>query len=144
MIELLWIGLAAAATSMVTGMLWFGPIFGKPWVNAMGWGALTKDELKEKTKGAGPGYAASMVLSAGSALALWVLYDWGRPRMPDLEAPLGGPFLGLLAWAGFYFPGTFVSRFFEGRKWTLWFIDTGYWMVQAVLAGLWVGLFHTP
>lgn len=142
MLELIWIALACAATAMVLGMLWWGALFGKPWMAAMGWEDLSEAELEEKKKAGGPGYAISIVGAIIGGLALWFIFDQSASAWQQFTKPGYGLMLGLLVAIGLYLPATAVTLFFESRNWTLWKIDAGYRLIVFGLWGLWVGLLH--
>jgi hypothetical protein len=141
-LELVWIVLACVATAMALGMAWYGFLFTKPWMKAMGWDTLTEQELKEKGKTGGPGYLISMIGAALGGLALWFIFDRSPPGWETFGKPAYGALLGLLFWGAIYVPTTATTVFFESRNWTLWGIDISFRGTVFVLWGLWVGLLH--
>lgn len=58
-----WILVIAAVVQMAGGMLWYGPLFGRPWMKAMGIDPDDKEKMAEMQKSAGPGYAASLIFA---------------------------------------------------------------------------------
>lgn len=136
---------ASLVSTMVLGMLWYGPLFGQPWLKAMGWGDLSEAEMKEKQAQAMPGYLTSMASAVAATGLVWmVLVSWDALEQLDALAGLAaGALFGVVGWAAFYVPGTITARFFEDQTWTLWAIGAGYWGVLATLWGLYVGLFGT-
>ena len=58
-----WVIFIAAVLQMVGGMLWYGPLFGKPWMAAIGIDASDKEKIQAMQKTAGPGYAASLIFA---------------------------------------------------------------------------------
>lgn len=138
----LWAVLAAAATTMVLGMIWYGKLFQKPWVEAMGWQDLSEAELKEKQDSAGPGYMMSLAGTVLATVLLWFLYDWST-GMPEGYAPwMKGLVLGFTGFLAFYLPGTLTGTFFHEQSFKLWAISAGYWFVLALAWGAFVGIFH--
>lgn len=141
-IGLLWAVLAAVAVNMLLGMLWYGTLFAKPWIKAMGWGDLRPEELKAKQQSAGPGYAISMATSAVATVMLWFLFDWAQGT-PDAYAPwLKGLVIGFTGFVAFYIPGTLTGAFFHEQRFSLWAISAGYWGILAMAWGVFVGLFY--
>lgn len=137
----LWAVLAVVVLQFALGFLWYGPLFGKPWMRAMGWEALPEAELEARRSKAMPGYATSIGGSVLATLLLWILYGWAAPGAAPYTGPLLGMAIGLAGWAGFYLPGTLTSRFFEGNSWTITGVGAGYWAVCALLQGAAVGYF---
>ncbi len=138
---LLWAILLAVATNMIVGMLWYGPLFGKPWMKARGWDDLSPEEIKAHQSSAGPGYAISMASAVLATTLLWFLFDWATAA-PEAYAPaLKGAVLGFTCWLGFYVGPTLTSRFFEEQHIVLWALGAGYWGVLSTLYGVYVGIF---
>lgn len=139
---LLWAVLAAVATNIGLGMLWYGWLFAKPWMRSMGIGELTEAEQEQMQKEAMPGYFVSMVSAAVATVLLWYLFGWAA-NMPGAYAPwLKGLVLGFTAWLGFYVGPTLTSEFYEDRRWVAWAIGAGYWGVLAMVYGVYVGIFR--
>lgn len=134
--------LACIVTTMALGFLWWGLLFTKPWMKAMGWDGLSKEELKEKGGSGGPGYAMSMLGAAVGGLALWFIFDRSPAGWEDFGKAGWGVILGLLVGIAFYVPATATTIFFEDRNRVLWGIDISYRLVVFALWGLWVGLLH--
>lgn len=143
-LSLLWTALAGAATSMIVGMIWYGPLLGKPWMKAMGWSDLSEDQIKQKQKGAMPGYLMSMAWAAAVSVFIHaVLFRWDfYTLMGSMSEPVAGLFIGAVGWAAFWLPAAKVATFFEGN-WPLFMISGGFWLIQYSLYGLWAGLFHS-
>ncbi len=137
---LLWAVLAAVATNMAVGMLWYGWIFKDPWMRAMGVEGLTERETEQMQQQATPGYIVSMVSAGIATILLWFLYGWAD-AMP-VDGWVKGLELGFMAWLGFYVGPSLTTEFFEDRRWTAWVIGAGYWGVLAMLYGVYVGLLH--
>ncbi|MDX1610947.1 MAG: DUF1761 domain-containing protein [Candidatus Thermoplasmatota archaeon] len=139
---LLWAILAAVATNIGVGMLWYGPLFGGPWMRSMNMENISEAEMEQMREEAMPGYFISMASAALATALLWFLFDWAS-AMPDAYAPwLKGLVLGFTAWLGFYVGPSLTTEFYESKRFVAWAIGAGYWGVTAMLYGVYVGVFH--
>ena len=125
--------LGAAIASMVIGALWYGPLFGKAWVNLAG---MTEAQMNAaKQKGMGKSYA---IMFAGSFLMAYVLLH----ALVFASAYLGayGAVSGLIAgfwnWLGFVAPVTLGAVLWECKPWKLWLINNGYYLVVLLVMGM--------
>jgi hypothetical protein len=67
----LWAILASAASSMIIGFVWYGPLFGKAWARYSGW---TEEKIKTVSgKSMGLTYGLTLIAAIVSSLALTVL-----------------------------------------------------------------------
>lgn len=58
-----WTLVVAAVVQMGGGMLWYGPLFGRAWMEAMGIDPQDKARMAEIQKTAGPAYGSSLVFA---------------------------------------------------------------------------------
>ena len=136
--------LACAIAAMILGFLWYGPLFGKTWAELMGWGSMTAEMLKEKQKGATPGYIASFVgaLVMAYILSHSIAVAASYPALASYAHLQVGLTTGFFMWLGFVAPVTVGTVFWDGRPWRLWFINAGYYLVQLLvmvtILALWV------
>ena len=136
--------LACAIAAMILGFLWYGPLFGKTWAELMGWGSMTAEMLKEKQRGATPGYIASFVgaLVMAYILSHSISFAASYPALASYAHLQVGLTTGFFMWLGFVAPVTVGTVFWDGRPWRLWFINAGYYLVQLLIMGvilaLWV------
>ena len=136
--------LACAIAAMILGFLWYGPLFGKTWAELMGWGSMTAEMLKEKQRGATPGYIASFVgaLVMAYILSHSIAFAASYPALASYSHLQVGLTTGFFMWLGFVAPVTVGTVFWDGRPWRLWFINAGYYLVQLLVMGtilaLWV------
>lgn len=137
---LVWALLVAVIAQFALGFLWYGPLFGKPWMAAMGWDKRSPEELKASQKAAMPGYATSIGGSIVATVVIWILYHWAEGGA-TYSGPMLGLAIGLAGWVAFYLPGTLTSRFFESGKWMLTIIGSGYWLAGSLIQGAAVGFF---
>lgn len=133
----------AAVASMALGALWYGPLFGKPWVALMGW---TPEEI-ETAKARGK---RSYVLAAlGSLIMAYVLahslvfassylmldtsYVNGSRTSAAINA---GLMVGFWNWLGFIAPVTLGTVLWEGKSRKLWLLNNAYHLLSLLVMGV--------
>src|SRR5258708_15873212 len=93
--------LVAALLSMPIGFLWYGPLFGKPWMKEMG---MTKEKMTEaKKKGMGKSY---LLMFLGSLVMSYVLAHatiFAGAYLKS-EGVSAGVMSGVWNWLGFIVP----------------------------------------
>ena len=124
--------LVCAAVSMVIGFVWYGPLFGKAWMAAVG---KTEEEIK---KDFNPGKTYGLAV-LGHFVEAYVL---ARLMSYVGVATLGeGLRLALLAWLGFTAATFFINNLFEGKPYKLLRINLGFHLVfllvSAVILAVW-------
>jgi hypothetical protein len=125
--------LVAAASSIVLGFLWYGPLFGKPWMAMMG---FTKDSMeKAKAKGMTTNY---LVMTLGSFLMAYVLAH--SLEFASVYTKTYGVSAGLMAafwsWLGFVAPVQVGDQLWGGKPWKLFLITGGYYLVSLCIMGV--------
>lgn len=114
-----------AVLSMIVGFIWYGPIFGKKWMEIIGAG-------KEMQKSAGPLYGVQFFLTLFQVLVLSHL-------IADTER-VGGFERSIWIWAAFVIPtlaGTVMWTSEKGKqKWSRFFIQGGYQLAMFVIYGV--------
>ncbi|MCC7019078.1 MAG: DUF1761 domain-containing protein [Ardenticatenales bacterium] len=124
-----WIAIVVCVVAaMALGFVWYGPLFGKLWLELMGWGTKNEAELKEMQSKAMPGYAVMAVGAAVMALVLQaVLHATGA-------ATVGAAVIvAALLWLGFVATSTLGTAMFSDTDKRLWALNEGYVLVQMVL-----------
>lgn len=134
--------LAAVVASFVIGSLWYGPLFGKVWQKAVGFGEDFKPSGKEIARG-------SLMSIAGALLMAYVLthsvHVW-RPSIwnygEDFAPHHYGFFAGLFTWIGFIVPTLLNGVAYERKSWKLFGINAGYQFVMlqamAMILAFWI------
>lgn len=117
----------AAVATMVLGGLWYGPLFGKPWMKAHGY---TAEQLESMKKGMGKAYALSFVCYLWMAAVMSMLLIW----MGAMTVATG---MGLAfhIWMGFAVTIGLTSHLFSNRKLPAYFLDVGYQLVYFLMMG---------
>ena len=128
----IWTVITGAILSMIIGAIWYGPLFGKKWMEILGISALDADVRKKMQKSAGPLYAVQFILTLFQILVLGHLVGEGKF--------LGGLSGSLWIWAGFIIPTLAGAVMWTGGsaglKWARFMIQAGYQLVMFVIYGL--------
>lgn len=117
--------LVATLAAMVIGFLWYGPIFGKIWLGAMG---KTQEEIAQA--GSNLAIPISVVTAAMTALALAVVMGAaGADTIPE------GIVWGLFASIGFIGTSQMNNAVYEGRNSTVTMLYIFYQLVTLAVMG---------
>lgn len=134
MFDINWLAvIVAAILPMILGSLWYGPLFGKQWMNMIG---FTEEEIRADFNPL-KSYGGSTVGAVMTAIVLAVL----MPLMQG-SSPVGNALLlAVLCWLGFYVPFGWQSVAFEKRKMGLYVMNLAYNLValaaMAILIAVW-------
>ena len=135
--------LVAGIVPMIIGALWYGPLFGKRWLELM---ETTAEEIQE---GFNPmkTYGVSFLLALITAYILAQLFAGmgGAAGVLSIAGKSGdalaGVYLALLALIAFILPVGYQSVAFEGRKAGLFWLNFGHngvaLLAQAVIIAVW-------
>jgi hypothetical protein len=123
--------LIAAIASMVVGSIWYGPLFGKPWMALMG---ITQEKMKAGKKNMGQTYALAFVgaLIMSYVLAHSLIFASAYLKVSGMSA---GLMAGFWSWLGFVLPLTLGSVLWEGKSWKLWLLNASHWLVDLLVMG---------
>ncbi|RJQ34056.1 DUF1761 domain-containing protein [Candidatus Parcubacteria bacterium] len=131
--------IGAAAAAIVLGFLWYGPVFGKKWMQEAG---LTEEKLNAaKAKGMGKTYTIMVVstLIMSYVLAHSLLFANTYLNTSGVSAGLQA---GFWNWLGYVVPVSLGAVLWDGKSWTYWFITAGYYLASllamGVILALWV------
>jgi hypothetical protein len=121
-----WIAIAVLViANMALGAIWYGPLFGKPWMEATG---IKMDDMEGKNMM--PPYAVAIMKSFFMAFFMAHVIAWtGAERLG------GGLLLGLFMWLGFTGLSFGVNHAFEMRSLHLWFINSGMYLIGLLIMG---------
>lgn len=131
-----WLALVVAALiPLVTGFIWYGPLFGKAWMKETG---ITEEDAKNMNPA--KTYGLAVVFAFLLALFLMVqVFTGGAPDEPHgterfltfkhgaLHGAMVGVFVALPLFAN--------NALFEQRSFKLTAINVGYWIVTMALMG---------
>ncbi len=122
-----------ALIAMVVGSVWYGPLFGKPWMKEMGMEKpkMTESMKKEMMKSYSLMFVGSLIMSY--VLAHSIVFAATYFKMEGVAA---GLMSGLWSWLGFVAPVTLGSVLWERKSWNLWLLNNGYYLVTLLLMGV--------
>jgi len=124
-----WVGvLVAVVASQVIGFLWYGPLFGKPWLAAMG---KTKEEMGSGS--VGPAVAIGTLCSVAAAVALAIILTMSQT--PDMASGAKIGLLGAVLVASYIE----ITTVYEQRPPVLGMIAMGNQTVTLVVMGAIIG-----
>jgi hypothetical protein len=115
--------LVATISSFVLGGLWYGPIFGKAWMDEMG---FTEEELKE----------ANMAKIYGTAFVLEFIMAFNLAMFIGEASISDGAFYGFLVGFGWVALAMGVNALFSRSTFKLWFINSFYFVILFTLMGV--------
>ncbi len=126
-----WAVLAGAVASMVIGSVWYGPLFGRKWmeINELNPDDVAKREAMQKE--AMPLYGVQFVLSL---LQLYILAHFiqGWTEVSGVEN-------AVWIWLGFVMPTVAGFAMWNAKpnkvKWAMFLISSGYQLVNFVVFG---------
>ncbi|MBI2551232.1 DUF1761 domain-containing protein [Candidatus Uhrbacteria bacterium] len=122
----------AALSSLVLGCIWYGPLFGKPWMRLAG---LSHEKIAEaKKKGMAGRYSVMLIGTVVMSYVLWheITFAIAFFGVSGIGAGLEG---GFWIWLGFIAPVLMGAVLWEGKSWTLWLINAGYYLLSLMLMG---------
>jgi hypothetical protein len=128
--------LVCAVLSMLVGGIWYGPLFGKKWMEIVGikiedMTPLAKKEMQKKML---PTYILQFALSIMQALILSYYVTFGS------FIGVSGVCNAFLIWLGFIVPTLAGSVMWNNNstkiKWTQFLIQAGYQLVIFIIFGL--------
>lgn len=128
----------AAMVTFLFGWVWYGPLFGKKWMELMG---FTPESMKNMKMTAVQamigGFVVNLVMSTVLALAINLSDFYYRSSTPIL----GALQTGFLLWLGFIATNTLGTVLWEGRSWKLWRFNNVYNLIMILVMSLILGLF---
>jgi hypothetical protein len=116
--------IAATVAGFVLGGLWYGPLFGQAWLDAVGKG---KDDIQPSP---GP-----FIISLGASLVTATVLSFLRLGL-GVESVAGGALLGALCSLGFTATAMASDNAFCGWGWRLYAIQAGYRFTYTVVMGI--------
>ena len=127
-----WAVFAGAILSMVLGFIWYGPLFGKKWMEIVGVNPDDQEARKKMQKSAGPLYGVQFVLTLFQITVLAYL-------VADAQND-GGLERALWVWSAFIIPTLAGAVMWTNEtaklKWARFLIQGGYQLVMFVIFGL--------
>ena len=125
--------LVATLSTFLVGWLWYGPLFGNAWMNAVG---LTEEQIQQGNMAKIFGFAFFFELIMAFNLAVFLT---GSPEAAEVMSAQLGAFYGFLAGFGWVFFALAVNSLYEHKSWKYIFINGGYWTITFTVMGLILG-----
>lgn len=124
--------LVAAIAVMGLGMLWYGPLFGKQWMELMG---LTPERMKSMK------LSPKMSVTFSSLASLVMVYVLAHfVEALSAEDALSSLALAFLIWFGFIATTTVNSVLYEEKPWKLYLLNLAYYFVALLVATVIIAL----
>jgi hypothetical protein len=124
----------AALVVFILGWLWYMPLFGKAWREARG---ITDQMVAEGQKDMGK---TMVVIALSSVVMAWAVGMLAAHM--HLATWMQGLKLGALCWVGFALTMGLIETMTSRRKMASFYIDTGYWLVNLVIMGIIISVWH--
>jgi hypothetical protein len=118
--------LVSAIANFVIGALWYGPVFGKPWLKLSG-----VNEFKPNPVNMILGFVAALLMSYVLDHAL--IFGSAYLKIEGLPA---GIMVSFFNWIGFAAPITLGVVIYEKKSWKLWMLNNGCWLLSLVVMGI--------
>ncbi len=123
-----WLAIFVAALSaFLIGGVWYGPIFGKSWMQENN---FTEEQLKQRNMG--------LVFGLSFVLALFAAFNLAMFIGPEADLSFG-TMAGFLAGLGWVATMVGIHYLFEMKSFKLFFINAGYSTVALTIMGLILG-----
>jgi hypothetical protein len=123
-----WIAvLVAAIVSMVIGIIWYGPLFGKKWMEMSGKTMKDFEGMKSKMPIM---YLKGFVMALITAYVLATIIGW-----LGVNTIVDGAVIGVWAWIGFVATVQYGSVLWEGKRHKLFLLNTAQSLVSLIVMG---------
>ena len=123
-----WAIVVATAIAFALGALWYGPLFGKAWLAALG---KTEDDIQPSPE--------PFIVSAVAALVTCIVVA-ALMRGLEMNGVITGVVFGLITGVGFIATSMASDSVFCGWGWRLWSIQAGYRVAYSALMGGIIGV----
>lgn len=127
--------IAASLVGFAIGFVWYGPLFGKSWMSAVG---MTEEDVQNGNMGKTFGFTFLFQFIMACCLAIF-FYGSGEPEASNMINAGTGSFYGFLTGFGWVAMAIGVNALYEQRSWKYIFINGGFWVVVFTLMGLILG-----
>ncbi|CTQ58640.1 MAG: DUF1761 domain-containing protein [Roseibium album] len=119
---------AAAIASFIFGSVWYG-VLGKAWMKAA---SLTEEQTKPDPVTLGLTFVCQIVMAFVFA---GIVYHTGETTIR------AGIISALMIWVGIIMTTQIINHRFQGKPWSLTFIDGGHWLGVILVQGIVIGWF---
>ncbi|OGG06027.1 hypothetical protein A3D05_02870 [Candidatus Gottesmanbacteria bacterium RIFCSPHIGHO2_02_FULL_40_24] len=121
--------LVSAVLAMISGFIWYGPIFGKKWMKLVGMTERSMDNAKSNM-------SRTYIISFASAMVMaYVLVHFIKFSLAD--SFVTGMSVGFWSWLGFVATTSLTGYLYseKPKPSELYFIDNGYQLLTLMLMG---------
>jgi len=125
--------IAASLVGFAIGFVWYGPLFGKPWMASLG---ITPDKTQQGNMAKIFGLSFVFQLIMSFCLAM---FFYGDPTAAAAITAGSGAFYGFLTGIGWVATAMAVNALYEQKSWVYMVINGGFWTVVFTLMGLILG-----
>lgn len=132
--EVNWVAvILATLASMVVGIGYYMAL-GKQWMAALG---MSEEEFKASS----PSMVSPFVWAALAQAVIAYFIAMLTPQLMGSVDVYNAIIVGVHMWLGFIITAMILNHRYQGRKWSLTFIDGGYLLLVVIVQGLVIGLF---
>ncbi len=125
--------LVAAVASMVIGSIWYGPLFGKKFMAAMGMDSWTPEKREAMKKKMWMSYVGQFIASTVMFYVLaGIIVGFGQ------TTAVSGAMSGFIMWLGFVLPLKVGDVAWGGNK-TLFWLESMNMLITLLVAGAIIG-----
>ena len=128
--------LLGGVVSLIVGSIWYGPLFGKKWMEICGVSAMDEAKRKEMQKAAMPLYVVQFVLSLVQMYVLMGIIAYTNSFQQ-------GAIVAAFMWIGFIMPTVAGSSMWNNDsskvKWARFLIQAGGNLVIMLIFGFMIG-----
>lgn len=128
-----WAILVAGIASMIIGSIWYGPLFGKKFIEAMGMDKLSPEEQEKMKKSMVKSYVLQFISSLVMFFVLaWYIFISNKPGIS------GGLENAFWLWVGFVVPLALGNAVWGGKMTVFW-LNIGNMLLTLLVAGAIIG-----
>lgn len=128
--------IAASLVGFLIGFIWYGPLFGKKWMELVG---MTEEEVQSGNMKKTFGFTFIFQLVMAFCMAM---FFFGDPEAASMMNAANGSFYGFLTGFGWVSMVLAVNALYEQKSWSYIFLNGGYWIIVYTLMGLILGSWH--
>jgi len=129
----IWAVLVSAIASMAIGSIWYGPLFGRIFMKAMGMESWTPEQQEKMKKAMVLTYISQFVASLVMFYVVgWIMAGLGKASLS------GGLLTALIVWIGFIVPVKLGDALWGGKMILFW-LGIGNMFVTLAAAGAIIG-----
>ncbi len=128
--------LVAGIASMVIGSIWYGPLFGKIFMEGVGMNIWSPEQKAAAMKDMWKMYLQQFICSLLVAYVLSHII-WGMNTAFDRSFDaMSGLSTGFWIWLGFILPVKYGESLWTNKRFKYTAIDLGYWLILLMVMGM--------